>query len=685
MVTVRKFFFLFILLSAANGFGSTYTVTNTLDSGTGSLRTALTSAITHSGSDLIVFNIPTSDAGYSATEHTWTITLSSDLLQLFGSAANGTIIDGTTQTTAQGDLNPNGPEIVLDGVNNTLDYGFCIYNVSNCVIKGITIKRFIDGIQIAGTTSKNNVISGNYIGTNFDATDSAGNNIGVEIIGGPKFNTVGGINAIDKNVVSGNRHIGIRIASADSNNVFGNFVGVDRTGTLALKNYDGVSIEGTASANNIGGTIAAKRNVVSGNDAYGIPIIGNSAKYNKIIGNYIGTDVNGTAAIPNTYGVLFDDQSSYNIVGGDSASYRNIISGNSGYGVFVYNFGTHNNIVKGNYIGTDKTGTLAVPNGNGIVIDGGPIYNVIDKNVISGNAQEGMVIHSTWTDSNTVTRNYIGTDYTGLLSLPNVSNGVTIAEGPKYNVIGGPAGMGNIIAFNGGAGVLIMTSADLYDKISCNSIHNNVGLGIDLFPPGVNLNDVGDTDSGPNMMMNYPVITNAIYRTFYGDAVIEGNMDTPNPQNVNVEIFIADADSTAYGQGKTYVGCISPMATGNWGVELSGINAGDVVTTTATDALGNTSEFSLNKYVGLYSGINEYAASADINIYPNPSAGFVTITMNNTWNSLSIMDVSGREVYKTNYSGNKISLDLSALTDGIYVAKINGDRGEVCRRFALAR
>ncbi|MFH0866482.1 MAG: hypothetical protein V1904_09810, partial [Bacteroidota bacterium] len=585
----------FIALYTGISHGNTYTVTNTNDSGTGSLRTAITSSNSNSGSDIISFNIPASDPNYNSSNGTWTITILTYLPYI----TNGsTTFDGTTQTTNQGNTNPFGPELIITGSNNTVAHAFCIMNTANNIITGLTIQRFICGVQIYGANAKNNQVYGNYIGTNYNATDSLGNNKGVEIISGAKHNIIGGLSIAERNIVSGNRHIGIRIVNADSNVVSGNFVGVDRNGTASVGNYDGISIEGTAKANDIGGTTAGERNIVSGNFAYGIPIIGVYAMYNKIYGNYIGTDVNGTTAIPNTYGVLFDDGSSYNIVGGDSDPYRNIISGNSGYGVFVYNNGTNNNIVKGNYIGTDKTGTIAVPNGNGIVIDGAPIYNYIDNNVISGNAQQGIDIHSTYTDNNVITRNKIGTDYTGQQALGNTYDGIRIAEGAKNNIIGGSVSNANIIANNGSAGIFLMTEGDLNNKISCNSIYDNGDLGIDLYPFGINLNDANDTDYGPNMMMNFPVITSAEYWTFNSQTFVQGTIDSQNPVTITIELFISDSDSDSWGEGKTYLGNAIPDASGNWSVYLTGVNSGDVITSTAIDAADNTSEFSLNAFVG---------------------------------------------------------------------------------------
>ncbi|MBU1720661.1 MAG: hypothetical protein KKA07_16470, partial [Bacteroidetes bacterium] len=422
------------LLSAVSH-ATVFTVTTTADDGTGSLREAMTYANYYPGGPhSITFNIPQGDAGFDIAKGIWVITLQTALPQI---TKAGLQVDGTTQTTAQGDLNTQGPEIVLDGNNRTVDYGFFVYNAASVVIKGFTISSFLYGIQIFGGSTTACIIEGNYVGTNYNASDSASCNIGIEVMGGAHNNTVGGTTVAARNIVSGNGHIGIRVVDANHNLIIGNYVGIDRTGTFAVPNYDGVSIEGNAPYNQVGGYTTAERNVVSGNIAYGVPVFGAGAEHNLIVGNYLGTDCTGSFAVPNTYGVLFDDGAAHNVVGGSGQEARNILSGNSAYGVFLYNLGTHANIVKGNFIGTDYTGFLAVPNANGITVDGACFAHIIDSNLISGNLQHGVIVHITHTDSTAITRNMIGCDYSGTGALPNGEDGVRLGEGVKYTVIGG--------------------------------------------------------------------------------------------------------------------------------------------------------------------------------------------------------------------------------------------------------
>jgi hypothetical protein len=657
-------FFGFIL---SNSLANTFTVTNTNDSGNGSLRDAISQANSTPGSSHIIeFNILQSDAGYNATDGVWVVQPLSPLPYI---TRSGLTLDGTTQTAHQGNTNIYGPEIMLSGNDNTVDYGFFIF-ASNVTVRGFIVSDFNYGIQIYGANSQNNVIAGNYVGTNASATDSLGNDIGIEMFSGTHHNRVGGSVKADRNVVSGNRHIGIRAVNSSFNNICGNFVGTNRTGTAAVGNYDGISIEGLAKHNMIGGTTAGLRNIVSGNVAYGIPLFGAGTDSNTVYGNYIGTDTGGTHAIPNTYGVLFDDGSKGNIVGGLNPGERNILSGNSGYGVFIYNMGTTNNFIIGNYIGTDPSGTTAVHNGIGIVIDGSSTAHTIESNVISGNLQSGIAIHITLTNFHIIKKNKIGTDVSGTLPLPNGEDGIRIGEGPQYNVIGDTLGGGNIIAFNGMNGVNIMDINDDHNRISGNSIFNNASIGIDLFPPGVTINDAGDGDDGPNDNMNFPKIDTVIYNSGSGQTTISGTLDTPFPELATIELFKAAVNHSGYGEGKIFLKTIHPDNFGNWSATLNGLSSGDYLTTTATDSSGNTSEFSTSWSAQGPAGIQRLTDNSAIyTIYPNPFAGYFEIKtahIDSAPIEIYLYDMEGKMMDEFSMNSTEYRYNSEFLKAGVY-------------------
>ncbi len=656
---------------------TTFIVTNTNDAGTGSLREAINNANFYpSGPHSVVFNIPVSDPNYNSSTGVWKIVLQSNLPYI---SKDGTLIDGGTQTSNQGNTNANGPEIMLDGNNKTVDFGFFVYNASNVTINGFIISDFLYGIQLYGNTTFNTTVTGNYIGVNESATDSISNNIGIEIFGNSYNNTIGGTTSIERNIISGNGHIGLRVVNAHDNIIIGNFVGTNRDGTQVLGNYDGISIESTSTNNRIGGYTSVERNIVSGNTAYGILVFGNGAENNLIVGNYIGTDVTGNSAVPNTYGLLFDVGAAYNTLGGSGMSARNILSGNTGYGVFIF-IGTHSNIVKGNFIGTDVTGTIAVPNQNGIVIDATAYSNTIDSNVVSGNSQQGIFIHATSTDNNNITRNLIGTDVSANNPLGNGIDGICIAEGPKYTKIGGLPSERNVIANNGGNGINILSPNDDYNLISCNLIYNNGGLGIDLFPQGINPNDIGDTDTGPNDGMNYPVIDTVNFIS--GLTILSGTLDTQNPDSCTIQIFKSNPFGSNSGEAIEYLSSVIPDMSGNWSDTITGLISSDFLITTAIDQNNNTSEFSIARSTtGIATAINDIFDNKGISIYPNPfsistTIKFKDVTGNNF--KLSVFDCTGKLVRTiSNIKNSQITLNKGNLNNGIYFLFLQNNRGGV--------
>jgi titin len=140
---------------------------------------------------------------------------------------------------------------------------------------------------------------------------------------------------------------------AQGNLVVGNLIGLDATGEHAVANGTGVYINGSAS-NTIGGSIPGSTNVISGNSATGVYIYGTQSTGNVVAGNDIGTDATGTAAIPNVNGVFLELATS-NTIGGSTALAGNLISGNTVAGVYLYNQAI-GNVIQRNRIGVSATG-----------------------------------------------------------------------------------------------------------------------------------------------------------------------------------------------------------------------------------------------------------------------------------------------------------------------------------------
>jgi titin len=420
-----------------------------------------------------------------------------------------------------------------------------------------------------------------------------------------RFNLIGGDTARARNVISGNSSIGVTISGsiATDNVVAGNYIGTDRTGAAALGNGgNGVLLQNGARENVIGGSAAGTRNVISANFGSGVAFFHATTSGNTVQGNYLGTDKTGTVALGNTGAGVSILAGSGNVIGGAAAGARNILSGNVEDGVRIFNADSTDNRVLGNYIGTNASGDAALANGgSGVVIDAGASNNVIGgalpaaRNVIAGNGAIGVRISGATTTGNLVRGNRIGVGASGA-AIGNSSIGVSISSVASNNRIGGAApGAGNVIANNGGTGVRVTSGTG--NAILGNRIYNNANLGIDLDTFGVTANDLNDPDAGANDLLNFPELNQA--RLVAGGLRVRGTINTETNKTLRIEFFASPAaDPSGFGEGRKYLGFLTVQTGGGNNVNFvillpaTGVPAGWVVTATATDQLGNTSEFS---------------------------------------------------------------------------------------------
>ncbi len=415
---------------------ATFLVTTTADSGGGSLRDAMNKANATSAADVIQFKIGTGAKTISPT---------SGLPHL----KYPVTLDGSTQPGYAGK-----PIIEIRGDRAGGAYGLVLAGGSSTV-KGLVINRFGNTGILANKGG--NTIKGTYVGTDITGSYAAGNkNKG--IILQSSGNTVGGTAASDRVVVSGNTGAGIQLytSAASGNKILGTYIGVDRNGIKAIPNTGtGITVY-QAPSNTIGGTSSGARNVISGNAQNGIVINGSGAKYNTVLGNYIGTNAAGTAKIGNAnYGVEISQPN--NTVGGAAAGSRNVISGNKYAGVVLWLSSGSNNKVQGNYIGTDVTGKLSLGNGwRGIDISSGSSNNLIggstsaERNVISGNTQDGVRIYQG--SGNQIRGNYIGIGADGVTSRSNGGDGIRLIECGTTSITGNKIGNNTGYAVNNWGG-----------------------------------------------------------------------------------------------------------------------------------------------------------------------------------------------------------------------------------------
>jgi uncharacterized delta-60 repeat protein/CSLREA domain-containing protein len=392
-----------------------------------SLRDAMLLANAESGPNTINFLIP------GAWGHTIQPASALPLLSDGETTIDGCSQPGAAEATATTSATLL---IEIDGSSVASNNGFNITSADN-LLKGLVINRFpLNGIAIGGSSATGNVIAGNHIGTDASGTIARGNiNEGVYIALGAQNNTIGGDQPAERNVISGNGWDGVAIYGPNTtgNVVQGNFVGINASGTDALSNlYHGIYVYGSSHDNTVG-----PDNVISGNDGDGIRIFGTETMSNTVSGNYIGSDANGQADLGNgDYGVYIGGGAQNNTIGGDTDGERNVISGNDIYGVYLAGDGVAGNYLGGNYIGTKANGAESLSNFYvGAVIADGAQSNTIEQNVISSNDQGGIYVLGSNTTNNTVARNYIGVAADGTTALSNRGPGILI-ESAKDNVVG---------------------------------------------------------------------------------------------------------------------------------------------------------------------------------------------------------------------------------------------------------
>lgn len=442
-----------VLLSAGRtaqavrvGVSGTYTVVNTNASGDGSLHWAIGQANSNPGSDTIEFDIPTSDPGYNSSTGVWTIrpTESYPLPYL---TDDGTTIDGYTQPDAlpATDTTSATLKIEIDGTNAGFVWndGLVIQSSEN-VVRGLAVNRFPDMcIEIDGTSAMSNTISGNYVGIGADGVTEFGEPCywGIMVDGGSN-NTIGGTTAAGRNVISGNEVYGISIGGS-GNTVIGNYIGTDAGGVLDLGNgWYGVYIGG-GTFNTVGGDEAGERNVISGNDRYGVRIGGSDTMSNTISGNYIGTTADGMSELGNGSGVHISGAKN-NVVGGSTAGERNVISGNGAIGVVIddlYDYGTSGNTVLGNYIGLGMDGASPLGNSIGVTIHAGAQDSVIgpDNIIAYSTIGDGVWVDVITTTRNVITRNSIFSNDEQGIDLTDGANGDIAAPTIVAATLGVPA------------------------------------------------------------------------------------------------------------------------------------------------------------------------------------------------------------------------------------------------------
>jgi hypothetical protein len=761
---------------------SAYVVTTTADSGPGSLRDAITqvnadtnhtlyASPSNPNVDEIDFNITAaSDAagggtGYNATTGVATIKPQTAVPTI----TNSVIIDGYTQSGASpntllgvGSLGVAPGQASQDGDNAVLKidlYGSQAgttavgldVNAPQSVVRGLDVTNWGSYGILLDTNGNNSTVAGNFIGTDVtgehpmpngygplnqavpsDATVPGGmDNGGIRV--NSADNLIGGADAASRNILSGNVGDGIVLFEASvyfnpqapatvfGNQVEGNFIGTDATGTQALANVDegpaspgtgtGLVVEYTGGHNTIGGTAPGAGNLISGNQSAGI--YGGNEPDDAIEGNFFGTNVTGTTALPNgtndggsgrmagvietmentqsllvagnlisgnerngiqyygpvnpgpnsilvqgnfigtdvtgtaTLGIqqvgVYVLRNALGAIGGTTAAERNIISGN-GYAGIEYG-GAPGLQTEGNYIGTDVTGTSAVPNYYGIAIQGSGGATIGGTvagagNVVSGNTDNGIFDQSP--GNNTFEGNLIGTNAAGTAALGNGDRGIAIS-GANNDAIGGTgAGAGNVIAFSHFDGITVYSGTG--NAILGNSIHDNGGLGIYLN----SANNANDNQAAP-------VLTTAT--TSATSTTVSGTLASVANTTFRIEFFANQSPNpSGFGEGQTYLGFTTVTTDGNGnatftasGLAPAPADQGYLSATATNQTTNNTSEFSKDRELA----VATLTSSASPSVFGQP----VSFTAN-----LSAFAGSGTPTGSVDFVDTTTNTDLGSVT-----------------------
>jgi CSLREA domain-containing protein len=544
--------------------------------------------------------------------------------------------------------------IEIDGedIDDFVD-GFDLFSNDSCTISGLVINHF-QGADIYAEDGGGDIFSGNFIGVDVSGTLADGTSATGIYIDSGDGSFIGGEDPGDRNLISGrlgDESAGV-VIFADKTSVEGNFIGTDRTGKLEIPNSVGVVIGGNC--NFIGCETPDGDNVISGNRDEGILIAFGAG--NLVEGNFIGTDNTGQHARPNANGVTLAFGAQYNFIGlpgfpnvisGNGRPNPETESIIGGQGVEI-TFGSSDNVVQGNLIGLAADGSTELKNlQNGVVVDQSAFYNIIgpvfcdctennkprelknsgakanqstanqvETNQARANRAKATEAKLSETKANQVKARQARANQAkanqAKASQARVNQAKTTPARANQaqasnarssrtrltvnDIVTG----GNVIAFNGLDGVRIADFDSTNNVITQNSIYLNTGLGINLVSDGdtatngVTDNDTGqnDQDSGPNNLQNFPKINSASVAT----GVINFDLDSCDDSPYTVEFFKnpSGCDPSNHGEGQIFLGSTGNLSSGlSQNSDPMTFDYGDVITATAIDVDGNTSEFSV--------------------------------------------------------------------------------------------
>lgn len=507
---------------------------------------------------------------------------------LTGQVPNKTFV--VTKTTDSGD-NTNAAVGTLRramvDANNSSGFDAIVFDITGSGVKTITIKNYFPdltddaGVMIDGTQSDDRI-----------ELDGSGvvNHYGISIVS--NNNVIKGL--IINGVKEGGAGIGI-LNGSSGNVIIGNYIGTNAAGTASKSNHSGVFISNNSNGNYVGGTngvtpggpCTGDCNVLSGNRFHGVVV--DHSSNNVIKGNFIGTNANGTGAVPNADDGILLAYSNGNQVGGTTPQERNVISGNINPNIEIGGDASHHNKIQGNYIGTNSAGTGVIASGDsGVLVDIDAHDNLIDGNVISGHGKFGVLVFKGAVKT-TITNNRIGIAANSDANLGNKTKGIEVQTNNNYIA-------SNRVGNNRSDGIRVKSGVN--NAMRFNEVFNNETFGLNLGTDAFTPNDNGDGDGGANYLQNFPTLNSA---NLDGASVtISGSLNSRPNTRYDMDYFWNPACDVAFGknvgEGKVYLGSATATtnSSGNlsFNVSFGNVPGSGVITSTATDSSNNTSEMS---------------------------------------------------------------------------------------------
>ncbi len=579
--------------------------------------------------------------------------------------------------------------IVRDGDSVTI--GGDVSSHGNLISGNRTTGIVIDGLSRAV------VVRGNRIGSRADGIDPLGNSGDGIAIGGQTIDVViGGAISFDRNLIGGNGGSGISISGPEHRNlvIAGNYVGVDRRGIAPLGNaVSGILLADGARDILIGGSDSAHRNIIGASGVAGVHLTTGSSE-NRVFNNFIGMNLFGTSPVSNGFGVLIDSGANLNLIGdGPNFVLGNLISGNRsgdfprGTGVAILGSPTRQNVIAGNVIGIDISGTRAVRNGTvGVLIADGASGNIIGTaaapNAIGGNGGSefadglGRAIHLSGSDTrgNLIRHNLIGLDPLVGNDLPNRGHAVGLFAGASENQIDS-----NQIVANEGWGILVADPTAFGNRLVGNLFRQNDSGAVEL------RNGTQDGIVPPESLL---VVTGV----GIGEAEVTG-VARPGALIQVYDVFTASGELRA-------ATASTADASGAFAIRWPAPQPGDSVSLMQIDLIGNSSALSPPSAAPIATDIPSREPGDNLpktirldQNYPNPfnpSTRIVFDLPRRQRVSLVVTNLLGREVDRIvegllAAGRHEMTWNGGAFASGVYVYRLTTESGTLARKMILIK